>query len=94
MKAYRRERNKETEFFILGVVFFCQDLPFHWCYIFFLMFYKELIVLSTSQMFVNIEQGRKATTVTDSNSHDSFIYKKRSWMKECKASHRGISHAS
>jgi len=40
------------------------------------MFYKELIVFSTSQMFVNIEQGRKATTVTDSNIHGSFVYEK------------------
>lgn len=58
------------------------------------MFYKELIVLSTSKMFIKIEQGRKATTVTDSNICDSSVYKKESWMKKCKASHRGTSHAS
>lgn len=58
------------------------------------MFYKELIVLSTSKMFVNIEQGRKATTVIDPNTHDSFVYEKESWMKKCKAFHRGTSHAS
>lgn len=46
------------------------------------MFYKELTVLGTSQMFVNIEQGRKATTVTDTNIHDSFVYKKEFWMKK------------
>lgn len=58
------------------------------------MFYKELTVLSTSQMFVNIEQGRKATTVTDTNIHDSFVYKKEFWMKKYKASQRGTSHVS
>lgn len=75
-----------------GRIFFCQDLSFHWCQIF--IFYKKLIVLSSSKIFVHIEQIRKATTVTNPNLHGSFVYKKESWMRKCKASHKGTSHGS
>lgn len=50
--------------------------------------------LSTSQVLVNIDWGRKATIVTDPNIHISFAYEKESWMKKCKASHRATSHVS
>lgn len=42
------------------------------------MFYNVLIVLSTSQVLVNIEWGRKATIVTDPDIHISFGYEKES----------------
>lgn len=42
------------------------------------MFYNDLTVLSTSQVLVNIEWGRKATIVADPNIHISFGCEKES----------------